>query len=294
MYSVPFDSRNTQEGILGRDQYTILIRTQWYPTWGWWRHWRECLRGSLFSRMRQVIFVLFRTLSRSLQTLFDLDLSLSCWSAMIAGGWGRIRVTVELSWLCSFFYIMINQAEGSFTAWEGHKFVVGDTRCWVVLLSCPSFYFSYFCRFELAFWPLRFFWWLVWGGIKDRTRSEVGNWWWYQSQWWCRDMRSWPEVGRLGLGWKKCQCLCGSDVICLTMIASFLTDQGQKQTEPPYFYLNQAELDTLRNGPLELSNTLFRVVWGAKEEGWSKDVHGGGGEISVKRPQKEIQLIHVL
>jgi hypothetical protein len=33
----------------------------------------------------------------------------------------------------------------------------GDTRCWVVLLSCPSFYFSYFCRFELAFWPFRFF-----------------------------------------------------------------------------------------------------------------------------------------
>ena len=93
---------------------------------------------------------------------------------------------------------MINQAEDSLRAWEGHKFVVhggdirfggrecewawgldveegvledgsktskdynfqrehdhvlvnddcvpdgGDTRCCVVLLSCPSFYFSYF------------------------------------------------------------------------------------------------------------------------------------------------------
>ena len=33
----------------------------------------------------------------------------------------------------------------------------GDTRCWVVLLLCPSFYFSYFCRFQLTFLPLRFF-----------------------------------------------------------------------------------------------------------------------------------------
>lgn len=59
-------------------------------------------------------------------------------------------------------------------------------------------------------------------------------------------------------------CVGGSDpiyktilAICLTTIASFLTDQGQKQTEPPYFYFNQAELDTPKNGPLELSDTVY-------------------------------------
>ena len=57
-------------------------------------------------------------------------------------------------------------------------------------------------------------------------------------------------------------CVCGSDPIYktilatrLTMTAGFLTDQGRKQTEPPYLYFNQAELDTLRTGPIELSDT---------------------------------------
>ena len=46
----------------------------------------------------------------------------------------------------------------------------GDACCWVVLLSCPSFFFSYFCRYGSALAVKIFFGNIVRDGIEDRAR----------------------------------------------------------------------------------------------------------------------------